>query len=76
MFVIGTAPARVETAAYQSWGHSIITNPWGEVISQANEKMSVLINDIDLTEVEKIRKQLPILMHRRNDVYSITEINS
>ncbi len=76
VFVIGTAPARVETASYKSWGHSIITNPWGDIISQANEKMSVLINDIDLTEVEKIRNQLPVLLHRREDVYSIKEINS
>lgn len=74
VFVIGTAPARVETASYQSWGHSIITNPWGTVISQADEKINVLTNEIDLTEVDKIRKQLPVLKHRREEVYSIKEI--
>lgn len=76
VFAIGTSPARDEKASYKSWGHSIIVNPWGEIIGELDEKSGVLITDIDLNLVSEIREQLPLLKHRRNDIYSIKEINN
>lgn len=73
VFAVGTAPAREEGAFYVSWGHSIITDPWGQVVSQMEEKPEVRITELDLSKVQEVRDQLPLLRHRRTDVYSLEE---
>lgn len=73
VFCVGVAPALNKNASYHSYGHSIITNPWGEVITQLDEKESVSITEIDLNEIKKIREELPLLKNKRNDLYEIIE---
>ncbi len=75
VYAIGTSPARDLDASYKSWGHSIVVDPWGKVVSQVDENEHVIINDIDLNYIDEIRKQLPLLKHRRNDIYSLEQIN-
>ena len=74
VFAIGTAPARDLNASYTSWGHSIITDPCGEVISHMDEKENIRITEIDLSRVREIREQLPLMRHRRTDMYTLKEI--
>ena len=69
VYAVGTAPARDERASYHSWGHSIVTDPWGNVVTQMDEKEHVVLTEIDLDKVEKIREQLPLLKQLRRDVY-------
>jgi predicted amidohydrolase len=71
VFAVGTAPARDERAAYTSWGHSIVADPWGQVASQMDERQGVRITDLDLDRVQEVREQLPLLWHRRTDVYEL-----
>ena len=73
VYCVGVAPALNETASYHSFGHSIITNPWGEIIAEADEKENLIICDIDLDEIKKIREELPILKNKREDLYEIIE---
>lgn len=73
IYAVGTAPCRDESASYQSWGHSIITDPWGSVISQLGYEEDVLITDIDFEKVESVREQLPLLKQRRTDIYTLSE---
>ena len=72
-FTIGVAPARNEKASYISYANSIVVNPWGNIIYRANEKESFDVFDIDLSEINSIRKQLPLLSARRSDIYTIKE---
>jgi predicted amidohydrolase len=71
VFIIGTSPARSEASKYTSWGHSIVVAPWGDVIEQMDEKEGYIINLLDLSQVDKVRKELPLLAHRRKDVYQL-----
>lgn len=71
VFAVGTAPAREEGASYTSWGHSIVADPWGQVTSQMDEKQGVRVTELDLDRVREVREQLPLLRHRRTDVYSL-----
>ena len=73
VFLAGTAPARDTGSSYVSWAHSIITDPWGNVISQAGEKEELRITQIDLSLCDRVREQIPVLQHLRNDVYTLTE---
>lgn len=74
VFAVGTAPSRMAGASYQSWGHSIVTDPWGAVVSQMDEKEGMSITEIDLERADEVREQLPLLKQRRTDIYTLKEI--
>ena len=74
VFCVGVAPALNKDASYHSYGHSIITNPWGEVLSQGDEKEQLIINEIDLSEIKKIRDELPLLKNKRRDLYEVKRL--
>ena len=71
IYMLGCAPARDVQAGYVSWGHSILTDPWGRVVKQLDEKEGILTAEIDLKQEEEIREQLPLLKHRRSSLYEI-----
>lgn len=73
VFCIGVAPALNIDASYHSYGHSIAVNPWGEVIAQAGEKEELVICEIDLSEIKKVREELPVLKNKRKDLYEVIE---
>lgn len=63
------SPARDESALYTAYGYSVVTNPWGEVISELDEKEGVLVQEIDFQSQELIREELPLLKHRKPGCY-------
>ncbi|KUO70876.1 MAG: carbon-nitrogen hydrolase [Clostridia bacterium BRH_c25] len=69
VYTIGIAPSRDVDSCYISYGNSIMVSPWGEVIVQMDEKEGFQIGTLDLDYVEKVRKELPLLTHRRGDIY-------
>ena len=73
VFCVGVAPALNESASYHSYGHSIIADPWGEIITQASEKEELIISEIDLDEIKKIREELPLLKNKREDLYEVNQ---
>jgi omega-amidase len=69
VFFIAASPARDKKASYVTYGHSLVANPWGDIISEASEKEAIIFSEIDLVFVDKIRKELPLLKHMREEVY-------
>lgn len=69
IFMAGVSSARDEDSSYTSWGHSISTNAWGEVLFQADEKEGIHIVEWDFEKNKQIREQLPLLNHRRESLY-------
>ena len=74
VYCVGVAPALNKDASYHSHGHSIIANPWGEVIVQLDEQENMEIAEIDLEEIKKVRTELPLLKNKRSDLYKINLI--
>lgn len=74
VFVIGTAPARDASSGYTSWGHSLVVSPWGDILEQLDENEGYLIQKLDLARVEQVRQELPLLAHRRTDLYRLEKI--
>jgi len=68
-FLAAAAPARNESLNYISYGHSLITDPWGKIIASAGFREKIIYKKIDLDLVDSIRKQLPVLHHKRRDIY-------
>lgn len=73
-FVAGTSPARDTDFSYVAWGHSLLVSPWGDIIQEMDEKEGWIISEINLDDVDKIRRQLPLLSARRTDVYELKEL--
>lgn len=71
VYTVGAAPARDEKAPYVSYANSIICSPWGEVIGRLGTEEEILIWELDMDKVEKLRQQLPLLTHRRTDLYGV-----
>lgn len=69
VFMCGTSVARDENSSYTAWGHSISTNPWGDVICQGDENEGIFIAQWDFEYLSNIREQLPLLKHRKEDIY-------
>jgi predicted amidohydrolase len=47
------------------YGHSLICDPWGAVIAEASDREGVVLAEIDLDFQDKVRRELPVLGHRR-----------
>lgn len=69
IYIAGISPARDYEGVYTAYGHSLVVNPWGEIIAEAEEGESIIYSDIDTRYIEKIRNELPLLKHRRIDIY-------
>lgn len=63
-FVIGVSSARDPESKFMSYGHSIVADPWGEVLWQAGEGECVKVIEIDLGEIESRRAELPVVSAR------------
>lgn len=69
LYVVAVSPARDPGAAYVCYGHSMVVDPWGNKVAAAGEEETVLTAVIDLSLVDEIRGRLPLLKHRRADLY-------
>jgi predicted amidohydrolase len=48
-----------------SYGHSLIVDPWGEILADGGAEPGIIYADIDLTEVAKVRSRIPSLQNAR-----------
>ncbi len=51
------------------FGHSMVVDPWGAILLEADESEGVFFADIDITEVAKTRERLTALKDRRPELY-------
>lgn len=71
VYVLGVAPARDENGPYVSYGHTLAVSPWGEVMEMLEAPPGMILADLDMDYVEKVRRELPLLRHRRKDLYEL-----
>ncbi|KRX42930.1 Phosphatidylserine synthase 1, partial [Trichinella murrelli] len=71
-YVAMCSPARDETCAYPAWGYSVVTNPLGEIVCMANESEEIIYADLNLQLVDDVRTNMPLMKHRRYDIYRTT----
>jgi len=71
VYLATCSPARDEEASYVAYGHSMVADPWGEVVVQAGTGEEIVHAPIESSRVEKIRQELPLLKNRRRDLYTL-----
>ena len=66
-FVIAAAQAGKHNEKRESYGHSIIIDPWGDVIGKLEDPLAtgIAVAELDMTRLDEIRKRMPIEKHRR-----------
>lgn len=48
-----------------TWGHSLVVDPWGTVVSDAGDAPGIICADLDISKVQDARRRLPSLSHDR-----------
>lgn len=62
---------RVGTSGTTSFfGHSMIINPWGELLAEGGEEEAMLNAHVSMEEVTKVRSMIPVFEDRRPGLYS------
>ena len=64
-FVIAPCMWGSHSGERKTFGHSLIVDPWGEVLADAGEGVGIVTADLDLARVEQVRAAIPALAHDR-----------
>jgi nitrilase len=64
-YVIAPNQIGKHTEQFETFGHSAIIDPWGTVLAVASDECGYIAADVDLEHLQKIRRRLPALEHRR-----------
>lgn len=64
-FVIAAGQGGRHSETRETWGHSMIISPWGEVLASIEKGEGLAIADIDLDSLPELRRAMPIAEHRR-----------
>ncbi|MEW6660927.1 MAG: carbon-nitrogen hydrolase family protein [Bacillota bacterium] len=70
-FFAVASPARDQKAPFIPYGHSLVADPWGNILAEAGEGEELVLAEIDLKRIAEVRARLPLLEHRRNEVYRL-----
>ena len=73
IFCVGVNPAHYVHDTFESYGHSIITDPFGKIVVQMSKDQSYQVTEIDLGKIDTIRKRMPFWKIRRTDLYTLEE---
>jgi len=69
IYTLLCSQSRNESASYLAYGHSLVANPWGGIIDELQTEEGILYIDLDLEYIKKVREELPLLKHRKPQLY-------
>jgi predicted amidohydrolase len=65
LFVVAAAQVGRHEDGRQTFGHSLVVDPWGEVLLDMGEEVGVGFAEVDLARIPEVRSRIPALNHRR-----------
>jgi deaminated glutathione amidase len=65
LFVVAAAQVGHHADGRNTFGHSLVVDPWGEILLDMGEEKGVGFADIDLKRISDVRSRIPALNHRR-----------
>jgi predicted amidohydrolase len=74
VFVIAAGQIGRHPPDHESYGHSMIVDPWGEVLAQAPDEVGFVAADLDLDAQREVRQKLPALANRQPHAYVWPEL--
>jgi predicted amidohydrolase len=70
-FVIAPDQVGEHLPGRECFGHSMIVDPWGDILAELPDGVGICIADLDLARVDEVRAQIPSLRDRRPDAYGL-----
>ena len=64
-YVVAAAQTGTHADGRTTYGHSLVIDPWGEVILDMAEAAGLAVIDLDPAQVDAVRSRIPVLQHRR-----------
>jgi deaminated glutathione amidase len=64
-YVIASAQGGLHENGRRTWGHTMVIDPWGEIMALHAEGPAVVMAELDWDRLQAVRQQLPALQHRR-----------
>jgi len=64
-FVVAAAQTGVHEDGRETYGHSLVVDPWGDVLLDMGEAAGLAFAEIDPARIEEVRSRLPVIAHRR-----------
>lgn len=75
VFVAACSPARSPNKKdYQAWGHSMVADPWGQVLCSAGAEEGMIVTEIDMGRLNEVRQNVPIRKQKRADIYQLNQL--
>lgn len=68
-FVLAANQTGTAEPSYDSWGHSMIIGPWGEILATVETGEGFACAELDLDRQAEVRRKLPAVEHRRPSVF-------
>ena len=65
LFIVAAAQSGHHEDGRKTYGHSMVVDPWGEVLLDMKEGPGVAFAEIDLSRITDVRSRVPALSHRR-----------
>ena len=65
-YVVAPAQCGDHEDGRQTYGHSLIVAPWGEILADGGEEPGVVMAELDFSRIDKARGMVPALSHDRN----------
>ena len=62
-FIVAPAQIGEHENGRETYGHSLIIDPWGEILAEASDDDEVIIAEMDMALSDKARRQIPALVH-------------
>lgn len=62
-FIVAPAQIGTHENGRETFGHSLIVNPWGRIIAEAEATDKWIMAELDISEGERARRQIPALQH-------------
>ena len=63
-FIVAPAQGGLHPTGRRTWGHSMVIEPWGDVLAVLPEGEGVVMADLNIAQLKHHRQQLPALQHR------------
>ncbi len=75
-FVLAAAQGGTHEDGRETFGHSLIVNPWGEVLAEGGTEPGVVMAEIDVSQVADARGRIPVLENGRRFAVTRSEAPS
>lgn len=65
-YLVAPNQVGVRLSGHGTYGHSMIVGPWGEILASLQEQPGLIVHEVDIEKMNKIRTQFPSLTHYRS----------